>query len=217
MNITNAIGCVISTTLGELEIIKFLGKGKSGYSYLAQNLEHQYVVKFMHYEHCAYYSFGNANKVELEVSAYGQLKRAGIRVPELLDANGERNYLVKEYIEGDLVTDLIIGGVLPELCIEQVCGMFQALKPIRLNIDYFPDNFVMSNGVLYYVDYEHNPYDDNWDLANWGLFYWANPHGMKAYRQTKDPLHINESAESGLPIKQPFIETVNGWVNAYCG
>jgi len=66
-------------------VLSFLsfGKGKSGYSYLAQNLEHQYVVKLMHNESCDYYSFGDANKVELEVSAYRALSNLGIKIPKL--------------------------------------------------------------------------------------------------------------------------------------
>jgi len=215
MDVTNAVGKSITTNLGELEIIKFLGKGKSGYSYLAQNLEHQYVVKLMHYESCDYYSFGDANKVELEVSAYKNLENLGIKIPKLLDVNIADNYLVKEYIDGNLVTELIIEGSLPELCIKQICDMSKVLKSQGLNIDYFPDNFVFSDGILYYVDYEHNHYDQNWDLPNWGLYYWANTKGMKAYKELRDPTQINECANSGVPIKQPFEETVNAWIKAY--
>lgn len=216
MDITNAVGNRIASNLGDLEIIKFLGKGKSGYSYLAQHSDHQYVVKLMHNEPCAYYSFGDANKVELEVSAYEILENAGIQIPKLLDLNIENNYLIKEYIAGDLVTDLIVNDSLPYSCVEQVCSMSVVLKSLDLNIDYFPDNFVVKNDCLYYVDYEHNPYDAKWDLANWGLYYWANSTGMKAYKETKDPTKINECANSGVPIKQPFAETVNSWVKANC-
>lgn len=91
MDVTNAVGNHITTKLGNLEITQFLGKGKSGYSYLAQCTEHQYVVKLMHYEPCAYYSFGDANKVELEISAYRDLERSGIQIPKLLDASIKDN------------------------------------------------------------------------------------------------------------------------------
>lgn len=216
MDITNAVGNSISTNLGDMEIIKLLGKGKSGYSYLAKNSEYQYVIKFMHYESCSYYSFGDANKVELEVSAYKVLKNSGIKIPKLLDVNTTENYLIKEYIEGDLVTKLIIKDTLPDLCIEQIFSMSRILKSLGLNIDYFPDNFVLSKDILYYIDYEYNQYDTNWNLANWGLYYWANTQGMKAYKETKDPTQINVYANSGVPIKSPFTGTVNGWINAYC-
>ena len=43
----------------EYKIIKLLGKGKGGYSYLATDGEKQYVLKQIHHEPCSYYQFGN--------------------------------------------------------------------------------------------------------------------------------------------------------------
>ena len=40
-------------------VIKLLGKGKGGYSYLAQRDGRQYVIKQIHHEPCDYYTFGN--------------------------------------------------------------------------------------------------------------------------------------------------------------
>lgn len=215
MDVTNAVGESLTTNQGVLEIIEFLGKGKSGYSYLAKNNNGQYVAKLMHDEPCAYYSFAGLNKVEIEVFAYNKLKNVGIQMPALIDANMDKKFIIKEYIEGDLVTELIVNNNLPHSCVEQVFIMSEILKLSALNIDYFPDNFVLSNGILYYVDYEHNPYDRKWDLGNWGLYYWANSAGMKAFKETKDSTYINESVSSGVPIKAPFIETVNSWVQTY--
>ncbi|WP_245823744.1 hypothetical protein [Photobacterium proteolyticum] len=81
-------------------------------------VKNQYVVKLMHYELCPYYAFGDASKVELEVVAYEKLQQVGINVPTLLEVSAKENFLVKEIIDGHLVTDLIIDEVLPETCIE---------------------------------------------------------------------------------------------------
>ena len=43
----------------EYEIIKLLGKGKGGYSYLASDGEKKYVLKQIHHEPCDYYQFGS--------------------------------------------------------------------------------------------------------------------------------------------------------------
>lgn len=40
-------------------VIKLLGKGKGGYSYLVSDGEHNYVLKQIHHEPCSYYTFGN--------------------------------------------------------------------------------------------------------------------------------------------------------------
>lgn len=47
-------------------LLKLLGKGKGGYSYLAQMADgQQVVVKQIHHEACVYYQFGNKIEAEL--------------------------------------------------------------------------------------------------------------------------------------------------------
>ena len=46
-------------------ILRLLGKGKGGYSYLAESDERQVVIKQIHHEPCDYYSFGNKIEAEL--------------------------------------------------------------------------------------------------------------------------------------------------------
>ena len=60
-------------------IIKLLGKGKGGYSYLATDGEKQYVLKQIHHEPCAYYQFGN--KMESELNDYKRLTDIGGHIP----------------------------------------------------------------------------------------------------------------------------------------
>ncbi len=54
--------------------------------------------------------------------------------------------------------------------IEQVQDMCRLLYPANTNIDYFPTNFVVQNGVVYYIDFECNDYMEEWDFENWGIF-----------------------------------------------
>lgn len=55
----------------QYSIIKLLGKGKGGYSYLAEKDGKQYVLKQIHHEPCDYYTFGN--KIESEKNDYAKL------------------------------------------------------------------------------------------------------------------------------------------------
>lgn len=64
-------------------IEKLLGKGKGGYSYLAERDGQRFVLKQIHHEPCDYYTFGN--KIEAECSDYRRLQEAGIRIPRMLD------------------------------------------------------------------------------------------------------------------------------------
>ena len=83
----------------EFQIVKLLGKGKGGYSYLATHEGKKYVVKQIHHEPCDYYNFGN--KIEAEINDYNRLKGVGIKIPNMIDVDTTRETILKDYIEGD--------------------------------------------------------------------------------------------------------------------
>ena len=160
-------------------IIRLLGHGKGGYSYLAEKDNRQFVLKQIHHEPCDYYTFGN--KIEAERRDYERLKQAGIRIPEMIAIDEKTERIVKEYIEGDTVFDLVRSGQSAAPYLEQVREMAGKAKAAGLNIDYFPTNFVIRNGLIWYVDYECNEYMDEWNLENWGIRYWSRTPEFEEY------------------------------------
>ena len=155
----------------EYEVIKLLGKGKGGYSYLVENDGKQYVLKQIHHEPCDYYIFGN--KIEAERNDYERLRSADIRIPEMYEIDVEQERILKEYIEGPVISELVEFGKMKEIYLEQVREMAMKAYEAGLNIDYYPTNFVAKEDVLYYIDYECNPYEEKWDFENWGKQYWV--------------------------------------------
>jgi len=152
-------------------IIKLLGKGKGGYSYLATDGEKQYVLKQIHHEPCAYYQFGN--KMESELNDYKRLTDIGIRMPQLLDYDMEQERILKEYIDGDTIFELVYNDQMQDEYVEQMKAMCRCLYEANTNIDYFPTNFVVQSGELFYIDFECNNYMDEWNFENWGIKYWS--------------------------------------------
>ncbi len=168
------------TVLGEeYTLVRLLGHGKGGYSYLAEREGRQAVLKQIHHEPCDYYTFGD--KIEAERRDYGRLLDAGIRIPRMiaLDAGAER--VLKEYIEGPTVFDLVREGGDAEPYLPQVREMAARAAAAGLNIDYFPTNFVIRDGLLWYVDYECNAYMEEWSFENWGIRYWSRTPEFEAY------------------------------------
>ena len=152
-------------------IIKLLGKGKGGYSYLATDGKKQYVLKQIHHEPCDYYQFGN--KIEAEVNDYDRLKNIGIPIPEMIDADMANERILKEYIDGDTIYDKVRNDEMKQEYLEQVREMCSLLYAANTNIDYFPTNFVVQNEKLYYIDFECNDYMEEWNFENWGIKYWS--------------------------------------------
>ena len=61
----------------DYEILKLLGHGKGGYSYLATDGSRNYVLKQIHHETCSYYTFGNKIEAEndrMEEKYFSQIK-----------------------------------------------------------------------------------------------------------------------------------------------
>lgn len=153
------------------EIIKLLGHGKGGYSYLVTDGEKRYVLKQIHHEPCDYYQFGN--KMESELRDYDRLKKIGIRMPEMFEADLQNERILKEYIEGDTIFDYVLRNEVKKEFVEQMQEMCVCLYAANTNIDYFPTNFVVQEGKLYYIDYECNEYMEEWNFENWGITYWS--------------------------------------------
>lgn len=166
---------IVTVREREWKILRLLGKGKGGYSYLAQSGDNRAVLKQIHHEPCEYYQF--EDKMAAEIRDYHRLKDLGIAMPEMLDADPGNERLIKEYIEGETVYELVLKDALPESCLQQVKEMCRILYDAGLNIDYFPTNFILreekrnaqadfselysgkqntvaSSHKLYYVDYD---------------------------------------------------------------
>lgn len=172
----------LSVNNKDYNIIKLLGKGKGGYSYLAERQGKNYVLKQIHHEPCSYYNFGN--KIEAEKNDYQRLLNAEIRIPKMLDIDIDNERIVKEYIDGETIFDMVKNDISVEPYMEQIYFMAEQAKKSGLNIDYFPTNFVVQNGLLYYIDYECNNYMEEWNFENWGIKYWSKTQEFLDYLKT---------------------------------
>lgn len=160
------------------EVIRLLGKGKGGYSWLVTDGEREYTLKQYHHEPCDFYHF--RNKMDDEIKGYERLKGIGIPVPELYDVDLEQEYLLKEYVQGDTVDRLIWLDKMEQGYSDQLKAMCERLYSANADIDYFPSNFVVRDGKLIYIDYDCCDYAEDWDFEHWGVRYWSKtPEFMK--------------------------------------
>ena len=87
-------------------VLRLLGKGKGGYSYLCRLGDQPVVVKQIHHEPCAYYTFGD--KLASELRDYERLQAAGIPLPRMLEVDHAAERIVKEYVCGPVIYDLAL-------------------------------------------------------------------------------------------------------------
>ena len=161
----------------EYTIIRLLGKGKGGYSYLVTDGAGEYVLKQIHHEPCDYYQFGD--KLASELRDYDRLRNVGIPMPKLLEVDEKQERILKEYIPGDTIDQLVKEDRMEDGFFWQMEDMCRLLYPAGLNIDYFPTNFVVCGGKVYYIDFECNDYQQQWDFEHWGSQYWWKSEAFK--------------------------------------
>lgn len=161
-------------------LVRLLGKGKGGYSYLVTDGAREYVLKQIHHEPCDYYTFGD--KLASELRDYERLRSVGIPLPRLLEADTPHERILKEYIRGETVDRYVLRREMKPEFFDQIHAMCEKLYAANLNIDYYPTNFVVQDGILYYIDYECNPYAQQWDFEHWGCKYWSQtPEFLAAF------------------------------------
>ena len=94
-------------------------------------------------------------------------------MPKMLDVDKENERILKEYIEGETIYNLILSDEMKNIYIDQIKDMCKLLYDANTNIDYFPTNFVVNEDKIFYIDYECNNYMEEWNFENWGVKYWS--------------------------------------------
>lgn len=167
----------------EYEVIRLLGHGKGGYYYLVKRNHQFYVLKQIHHEPCDYYTF--SNKIESEYRDYQILKKTGIPIPKMLDIDYKEERILKEYIEGETIYNLVKNNLMKKEYMDQIYKISNRVTDHGINIDYFPTNFIVQNEILYYIDYECNPYMEQWNFENWGIQYWSKTDTFEKHDKEK--------------------------------
>ena len=88
---------------------------------------------------------------------------------------------MKEFIDGETIFELVKQERMEERYFEQMRALCRTLYAAGTNIDYFPTNFVVRDGRLFYVDYECNDYMEQWDFEHWGVKYWSKTPEFMEY------------------------------------
>jgi len=161
---------ILTVNEKEYRVLRLLGKGKGGYSWLVTDGTGEYVLKQIHHEPCDYYQFGD--KLASELRDYERLQQIGIPMPKLLEVDRVQERILKEYIPGDTIDKLVKEDRMEADYLRQVEEMCSMLYAANTNIDYFPTNFVAFAGKLWYIDFECNDYMPEWNFENWGSQYW---------------------------------------------
>lgn len=156
--------------------VRLLGKGKGGYSYLCKRYGHDYVVKQIHHEPVTCYKFND--KIQAEYDCYSYLLTLHIRMPRCIYVDFDQELVLKQFIKGPTIASLIKKKKDVSKYIPQVESMAKKANDGGVNMDYYPANFILKKGLLYYVDYETSKLDKRYTFEVWGKGYWTGKKSL---------------------------------------
>ena len=99
-------------------------------------------------------------KFEAFCDAEHHLRVSGIVSPKCYLYDKKTRIAVLEYVEGESCFETLQKGELPEQVIEALFKTFWYARNDRLGLDYRPENFVFTNGKLYYMPFAVGKFDN---------------------------------------------------------
>lgn len=178
------------------EIIKPLKKTQSCYTYLAERDNKKYILRNIFHDEREYLTL--EDKFNDIGKSFEKFEKSGLNVAKLVDIDLFSQCIVTEYIDGDSALDLIINKSLDEKYIYQMLDLQPKIIKNEFNINYFPENFIIANDTIYYIDLECKEYDKSFNFKNYGIYFWIYNRRLKKYNKTKD---INKVVNNCMPIK----------------
>ena len=101
-----------------------------------------------------------------------RINSAGIKAPRLRWIDKKLGYVVRDYIEGVSVMEMISKGELDEDIYHQLFLNAYLAKINTMTLNYEPDKWVMSDGTLYYIYPHFILFDEEKDLVKHYLRLW---------------------------------------------
>ncbi len=178
----------------KLKRIRQIGQGKSGKVYLYEGEGLSYAVKHYAYETLdpMIVSIPLEDVLEFELRSYKILNTLGIPVAPLIGFDASKQILVKAFIKGDNIIDVIAENKVTPAIFDLIFNISDCVSSAGYNIDYFPANFIVEGEKMCYVDYEINRFEQEWCFEDWGIYYWLNPKGVSQFLETKNGDFINK-------------------------
>ena len=168
---------------------------KTTYEVVEQLNEYTYVIKDNDKEYLLYDFNDSVLNFKNFRFAYKRLKNVGVSVPKLIAYDKKSRRFVLERLVGDTVFDLLREKELDEKIYEQAFLLNYKARINRMRLDFSPENFVLSNGTLYYTAFTFTEYIREEDFSQKELRQWF---------YTKDFTELLIS--KGLPIDKSRIK-----------
>lgn len=104
---------------------------------------------------------------------YKRLKIANVRMPKVLVIDKNNSYVVVEYLQGELVLDLLLKDNLTEKIYSDIFEQDWLARYEKITLNFYPENWLISNDKLYYLPFVFSEgVDENKTFEKYYIRYW---------------------------------------------
>lgn len=166
--------------------------------------DHSFVAKFkdkLYFVNC--YT-PKSDEFKGAIDAVKKIKLSGVASPKLCLIDKKQGYIVREYIEGEYVSDVLAKEDLKESVYEQLFKNAYYAKINKMTLNYEPDKWMICNDKLVYVFPLYIIYKKEKDLVERYLRLWFMSEELNNFLKEKgielDKMRIKKEAETNKEI-----------------
>lgn len=113
--------------------------------------------------------------------AMNRVSNSGVRTPKLLFIDRKGGYVARTHIEGERMIDVIAKENLSEEMYKQLFENAYFAKVNHITISYKPEDWMFSEGTLYYMGTFFMPFREDEDLIKKSLRLWFPTRELASY------------------------------------
>ncbi|MGM9873386.1 MAG: hypothetical protein ACI31G_00485 [Bacilli bacterium] len=156
-----------------------------------------------------FYQFNDENSFNEYLEKYNFLKNTGVKILKIKRLDKKALNVVVDYITGENPLIMLTKGELEDNVYEQIFLMSWYGKTDHVLLDFKPDNFIYSNGVLFYKTLDYYPYDEKKAFQIEGIFLWVYSKKLVEYLESKGlPVDMSRVKDEYLTNKEVVLKTV---------
>lgn len=163
---------IVKISHREFEIVNCLNE----HSFLAKHKDKTYFVNCY---------TPKSEKFKEAMYAVKKIKLSGVSSPKLCFIDKKQGYIVREFIDGEYVSDVIAKKDLDESIYEQLFKNAYYAKINKMTLDYEPDKWMICNDKLVYVFPLYIIYKKEKDLVEKYLRLWFVSNELKMFLSQK--------------------------------
>ena len=150
---------IIEIKRKEFEVIEQLGE----HSFKAKRKDQVFFLKKFEDDPVAFEKF---------IDAEHRLRVSGVTNPKCYLYDKKLRIAIIEYVEGENCLETLLREDLSETVIELMFKSFWYARNDRMALDYSPQNFVFSNGKLYYLPFKCDKFTTNEQFVQKDIMLW---------------------------------------------